>query len=232
MKRSYLWAVWLWAIQAVTGLLLVVYIILHTIDNATILISRDSFEAMLRLWHEWLPHFIYVIMVLGLGAIFVVHMANGIRIASKPYKEVDVSWRHAWMLKHTGTAFWFTQVLTGSIVAIFAVWHFIVQHAAEQTTLASQSAARLSPLVFLVYLVFLAAVTFHAFNGVRSVVIKLGVMTDKTKEAVLVGLVALFFLIFFGVGIASMGVFLAQHDSTASPTSSTAVYDSEGTGSN
>jgi succinate dehydrogenase/fumarate reductase cytochrome b subunit len=211
MKRSYLWAAWLWAIQALTGLLLVTYIIVHTYDNGMILFGRQAFEDMLKLWHVTLPHFLYLLMVIGLAGVFFVHMMNGIRIASKPYKEVDRSWKHAWMLRHSGTTFWFTQVLTGSIVAMIGFWHFIVQHAGKATMTASQSAERITLIVFLTYVLFLAAVMFHSFNGIRSVIIKLGVMTDKAKEGILVGLVALFFLIFFGVGAASVGVFLSQH---------------------
>jgi succinate dehydrogenase/fumarate reductase cytochrome b subunit len=212
MKRSYLWAVWLWAVQAATGALLVLYIVIHTIDNGTILVSRQAFDDMLKLWHEGIPKPLYDLMVIGLVGVFVLHMLNGIRIASKPYKEVDKSWRHAWMLKHTGTTFWFAQVLSGSVIAIFGVWHMIVQHALKATTTAPQSADRMSMIVYLVYLIFLAGIMFHSFNGVRAVIVKLGYMTDKMKEGILTILVALACLVFFFVGAVSMGVFLTRHD--------------------
>ena len=214
MKRSYFWAVWLWSLQAVTGILLVIYVIVHTLDNSYILLGRQAFEKMLAFWHQTIPHPLYILMVLGLGAVFVIHMLNGIRVASKPYKEVDLTWRHAWMLKHSGTTFWLFQVLTGSLIAIFAVWHFIVQHAAEQTTTAAQSASRMSPLVFTVYVFLITAVMFHSFNGVRSVLMKLGIMTDRKKEAILLTFLGLLFLIFLVLGISSMAVFLKSHPST------------------
>ena len=210
MKLKYSWAVWLWAIQALTGLALVLYIVIHTIDNGAILISRESYEDMLHKWHS-LPGWFYLLMVLGLVAIFVVHMLNGIRIASNPYKQIDIASKHAWMLKHPGTYFWLIQVVTGSIVAIFAVWHLIVQHGSVSTMTVAQSAIRVTPTVFLVYTIFLAAVMYHAFNGCRSVLIKLGIMTDKVKESLLVGLVALAFIAFFFTGVLSIGKFMISH---------------------
>lgn len=207
MKLNYRWAAWLWAMQALTGLALVLYIVIHTLDNAMILLGQKAYEDMLRLWHS-LPGWFYVLMVLGLLALFLLHMGNGIRIASKPYKQVDFSWKHNWMLKHPGTGFWFTQVLTGSAIAVFAIWHFIVQHGAEATMTATQSAARVTPTVFVVYFIFLAAVMFHSFNGVRSILLKLGVMTDTKKETILVVLVALAFIVFFLVGIVSVWRFI------------------------
>ncbi len=199
---------WLWVIQVITGLLLVIYVIIHTIDNATILISQELYEHMLAFWHETIPGWIYILMVLGLVAIFLVHTFNGIRIASKPYKEIDLSWRHNLKLKHTGTAFWYTQVLTGSAIAMFGVWHLLVQHGTEATTTAVQSAERVSPVIFTMYLVFLAALMYHAFNGCRSVLLKLGLATDKGREGVLIGFMALLFIIFFSAGALSIAKFL------------------------
>jgi succinate dehydrogenase/fumarate reductase cytochrome b subunit len=206
---------WLWAIQAVTGLLLVIYVIIHTVDNATILLSQETYEDMLALWHESLPSWFYFLMVLGLAAVFLVHAFNGIRIASKPYRDLDVSWTHNVKLKHTGTTFWYTQVLTGSAIAMFGIWHLIVQHGNEATTTAAQSAARVSPFIFTMYLIFLAALMFHSFNGCRSVILKLGVATDKGREGVLVGLMALLFIVFFALGALSMAKFIPDPVPTA-----------------
>lgn len=212
MKRSLPFSlklpVWLWVIQAATGLLLVLYVIIHTIDNATILVSQKLFEDMLAFWHETLPHWFYIIMVIGLVGIFLVHAFNGIRIASKPYKEIDLSWRHNVKLKHTGTTFWYVQVLTGSAIAMFGIWHLLVQHGTVATTTAAQSADRVSPVILFMYLVFLAALMYHSFNGCRSVLLKLGLATDKGKEGVLIGFMALLFIVFFSAGALSMAKFL------------------------
>jgi len=208
MKSSLKWPAWLWVMQAVTGGLLVIYVIIHTIDNGMILAGQDEYEKMLSLWHETLPHWFYILMVIGLVGVILLHMLNGIRIASKPYKDIEVSWRHNIMLKHQGTAFWYTQVISGSAIAMFAVWHLIVQHGVEATTTAAQSAERVTPTVFIIYVLFLAAVMFHSFNGVRSVILKLGFMTTKAKEGVLVSLMTLLFIAFFFVGVLSMAKFI------------------------
>lgn len=208
MKRYITLPVWLWIVQAATGLLLVLYVVIHTIDNAMILLSDKAYEDMLALWHETLPHWFYILMVIGLIGLFILHAANGIRIASKPYKDIDVSWRHNVMMKHSGTWFWYTQVLTGSGIAMFAVWHLIVQHGTVATTTAAQSMLRVSPTVFIIYVIFLAAIMFHSFNGVRSVIIKLGFMTDKAREGVLIGILAILFVVFFLTGALSIAKFI------------------------
>ncbi len=198
-------------IQALTGLALVLYVIVHTIDNAFILVSREAYEDMLNLWHS-IPGWLYTLMVIVLVGIFAIHALNGIRIASKPYKNIDISWTHNLKLRHSGTILWFAQVITGSLIAIFGIWHLIVQHSAEPTMFAAQSNARVNPTVFVIYLIFSAALMFHSFNGVRSILIKFGVMTEKAREAVLIGLMALLFIVFFLVGAFSMGKFLPSEE--------------------
>jgi len=215
MRLSRTWAVWLWTAQAVTGLLLVAYIIIHTLDNAAILISPEAYEAMLDIWHGWLPGWFYVLLVIGLTGIFLIHTMNGIRIASKPYRDIDISWKQNAMLKHSGTFFWYAQVISGSAIAIFGIWHLIVQHGNVATTTAAQSMERVSPTVFMMYLLFLLAVMFHSFNGIRSVIIKFGIMTDKAKEGILVSVMAFLFIVFFIVGAMSMAKFIPNPDQAA-----------------
>jgi fumarate reductase subunit C len=208
MKRSYILPVWLWLLQALTGLALVLYVVIHSLDNATVLISRELYEDMLKLWHESLPHWFYLLMVAALVIAFIIHTLNGIRIASKPYKEIDKSWRHLSMMKHSGTTFWYLQVFTGSIIAIFGVWHLIVQHTGPATTTVDQSILRVNGPVFILYIIFAAALTFHSFNGIRAILIKLGFLTDKEKESILVGFLAVIFVVFFLLGAFSLGKFL------------------------
>jgi succinate dehydrogenase/fumarate reductase cytochrome b subunit len=207
MNSKYRWATYLWLLQVLTGLALTLYIILHTIDNGAILISPEKFNEMLRFWHD-MPDWIYNTMVVGLVGVFILHMLNGIRIASKAYMKTDVSGKHLLMLKHPGTWFWFIQVLTGSIVAIFGGWHLIVQHSGHAVETAADSAENVTPLVFLIYIIFLGAAMFHSFNGIRSVMLKLGYATSKAKENILIGVMALLFVTFFVVGVASMAKFL------------------------
>ena len=200
-------------IQALTGLALVFYVIVHIIDNGFILVGSEAYEEALNLWHS-MPGWLYILMVIALIGIFAIHALNGIRIASKPYKNVDISWTHNLKLKHSGTIFWYMQVITGSLIAIFGIWHLIVQHSAEQTMFAAQSAARVNGIIFVIYLVFLAALLFHSFNGIRAILIKLGVMTEKAREAILIGLLALLFIVFFLIGAFSVGKFLTYMDTT------------------
>lgn len=227
MKRNYILPVWLWFLQAITGIALVIYVVIHSIDNATILISLDLYEDMLRLWHEILPTWFYFVMVACLITAFVIHALNGIRIASKPYKEIDKSWRHLTMMKHSGTWFWYLQVFTGSIIAIFGVWHLIVQHSAEATVTVAQSMMRVTPSVFVIYVIFAAALAFHSFNGIRSIFIKLGFLTDKHKEGILVGFMALLFVVFFLLGVFSMAKFLPS-PLAIDPIPGPAVSDTQG----
>ena len=117
-------------------------------------------------------------------------------------------------MKHSGTTMWYIQVFTGSTIAIFGVWHLIVQHAGPATTTAAQSMLRVTPTIFVLYIIFTAALMFHAFNGIRSICIKLGFMTDKAKESILVGFMALCFIVFFLAGVFSVAKFLPSPDIT------------------
>lgn len=226
MKINHVWAAYLWILQVVTGLALTAYVVIHTIDNGAILLGQDKFDAMLHLWHS-MPKWFYGLMVFGLVLAFALHALNGIRIASKPYKQIDISFRHNFMLKHPGTTFWFTQVLTGSIIAIFATWHLINQHTGEPVNSAVQSAANVTPGVFLIYVILLAAVLFHAFNGIRSVLLKLGYMTSRQKEGILLGILGLLFLIFFVMGVASVAKFLPDPETFDNPAVDSVSHEQE-----
>lgn len=209
MKRTLILPAWLWLLQALTGAALVIYVIIHTVDNATILAGSENYEAMLYFWHESLPIWSYNLMTFSLVVLFLAHLINGTRIAITPVRNYGTSWKQVSMLKHSGTTLWYLQLLTGAVIAISGIWHLIIQHTSSTTTTA-ESMMRVTPFVMTLYIIFLAALLFHAFNGIRSILIKLGIMTDKAREGILISFMAFLFIGFFVVGVFSLAKFLPE----------------------
>lgn len=209
MKRTLILPAWLWLLQALTGAALVIYVIIHMVDNATILAGSENYEAMLQFWHEGLPSWSYNLMAFSLVVVFLAHLINGTRIAITPFRNFETTWKQVSMLKHSGTTLWYLQLMTGAVIAIAGIWHLIIQHT-NATTTAAESMMRITPSVMTLYIIFLAALLFHAFNGIRAIFIKLGIMTDKAREGILLSFMAFLFIGFFVVGVFSLAKFLPE----------------------
>lgn len=177
---------WLWIGQILTGFLLSIYVFIHVIDVGVVLLGKEKYDKWIAFMEsaEWMM----ALAGIGLTVLIGFHAINGIRIASKAYMKWAVMSGHSRRLKHSGTWFWFIQVLTGSAIAALVamhMWriHFVDMtnpdvHALDSTYTVEKFSA--SPIWFtLFYVVFLPLLLFHAFNGFRSVFIKLGIFSGS-----------------------------------------------------
>ena len=172
-------AAWLWIGQILTGFLLSIYVLIHVCEVSLVIFSQDFYDK----WIAKLESFSAMVTLMAIGLVVLIgyHAINGIRIASKAYMQWAAMSGHTRRMKHSGTWFWFIQVITGSSIAALIALHMwrihfvdIPNHELLNSKYTADKFSE-SPFWFAVfYIVFLPLLLFHAFNGFRSVFIKLG----------------------------------------------------------
>lgn len=107
-------------LMALTGLMLIIFLIVHFIGNMTLYFGADAFNAYVEALDAVKP-LIRVIEVV-LASVFIIHIFSGIRLwyQNKQAKGINYTVNAA---KENSTLFSRTMVVSGSIVFIFLVLH-------------------------------------------------------------------------------------------------------------
>jgi succinate dehydrogenase / fumarate reductase cytochrome b subunit len=158
------------ALMAVTGLLLIGFLIAHVAGNLTL--YADSSGEQFNAYAEQLESFGWLKLAaeVGLVLLFVAHIALGLRTAlenreARPQRYKDLAPKGARTISSM------TMIVTGVIVLVFLVVHVIDFRLADfsQVGLARLVVERLSsPLgagIYLVAMLFLGAHLWHAFQS-------------------------------------------------------------------
>jgi succinate dehydrogenase hydrophobic anchor subunit len=98
---------------------------------------------------------------------------------------------------------WIWQAVTGVLLIIVVGLHMLFQHFQEGLLSASQAVAHVAdPAIFILEILFVLVVTYHALLGVKAVIFDLQ-LSDSTRQKVSLGLTVL------GVITVIYGVILA-----------------------
>ncbi len=177
---------WLDLVQGLTGLVLVLFIWVHSILVASILLGNDAMYFVARLF-EGEPIFgePYPILVSIIAAfiflIFVIHAIVAIRKIPSSYQEYRLFQKHSRQFRHSDTSLWMMQVVTGLVLMFLASGHLyqMLVHPADIGPYASADriwSGRWWPI----YLVILFAAQLHGNVGVYRLALKWGWFADKS----------------------------------------------------
>lgn len=177
-KRS-LWSGRIDLLQALTGICLALFILLHFFIISTVLISP---KVMSTLDHAF--EVVYLTQI-GLPGLFIVILLHFLLAARKmPFraKELTTYIKHAKMLHHPSTWVWLIQVVTAiCILALFAV-HIYEVWMGLPVTLEGTTArvARSGAVCF--YGTLLIVTLVHALVGLFRVLVKFGFITRAIRK--------------------------------------------------
>jgi len=107
-------------VMAITGICLILFLVIHLINNLTLYAGPDLFNAVVKNLDGIKPLIRVVEIILGL--IFILHIFNGVRLWIENKKARPVNYTINGSSKNT-TVFSRTAFLTGSIIFIFLVVH-------------------------------------------------------------------------------------------------------------
>lgn len=197
-KNKVLWQV----LNSFCGLVLAAFLAAHIAGIATVLVSPETFDAYAKTIEKSAAAKAAIWLVL---AALVFHIACGIKIASEVYSEPSKAAGYMLKTKSRLNGLWIFQVLSGSALAGFLAIHVWLNFLAGGEINAKAVSEKLqNPIYHSFYFLFVALLSFHLISGVRLILIKYGIGTERQRKtiigvfAVLTGLFVILAFVSFG----------------------------------
>jgi fumarate reductase subunit C len=212
------WPAILDVIQALSGLLLVLFIWAHMILESSILLGKDAMYRVARFMEgRYLFGADYPFLVTCAAgvilAIFVVHAGLAMRKFPASYREYRAFRTHMANFRHPDTTLWWLQVWTGFALFFLGSAHMIVVMTRAGDIGPYESADRIvSEWMWPVYASLLVTVHLHAGVGIYRLAAKWGLQpwhdpeTNLRRLKLARTIIIAFFLL---LGSASLGVYIA-----------------------
>lgn len=208
------WAARADALQSLSGLVLTLFLAVHLLLDAAILLGPEAADGVARLF-EGEPVFgrrypaIVSAAAAGLLLLVALHAALALRRLPRSVAEYQTFRAHAARLRHADTRLWWWQVVTGFVLFFLVGAHLAVMITQPEAIGARPSAERVvAARAGIFYLVFLPVVLVHAAAGLYRLAIKWGWPAGVRREALkrAVALVALAYLL---LGLAALAAYAA-----------------------
>jgi fumarate reductase subunit C len=174
------WPARLDALESASGLALAVFMLLHTLFAASILLGPDAMGTMAKAFEGYYllgrssvaP---VIAVTLLVAALFVLHAALAIRKFPSSYRQYAAIGRARAELRHPDTTLWWWQVVTGVVLMFLAGIHlFGVLAHPERLNPAGAAEHVWSGRAWLLYVVLLPAVELHLGIGLYRLAMKWG----------------------------------------------------------
>lgn len=200
VRRHSLWSGRVDILQALTGVCLALFVLLHFFIISTVLISVDVMSGIEHFFEQvWLTQ-------IGLPGLFVVILLHFLLAARKmPFRarEVATFWRHSQMMHHTGTWIWLLQILTAVIILALFGMHLIEVFMNLPVTFNDTAARVARPGAVCFYALLLLATLTHALVGLYRVGAKFGIITRATRAGWVWGL-RIVFIVYVVMALAAL----------------------------
>jgi fumarate reductase subunit C len=178
-------------LQSLSGLALAIFMWMHLILVASILLGKDAMWAVTEFIElsflspagKGYPIIPWLIAV-GVSLLFVVHAALAMRKFPSTWRQYKVYRSHMKMMHHSDTTLWFVQAITGFVMFFLGSVHLYVIMTNPDNIGPYASADRfvsqwMAPLFF----VLLFAVEFHATIGMYRLAVKWGFFGERDPHA-------------------------------------------------
>ena len=212
------WPARLDVIQALSGLLLVLFVWCHMVLESAILLGKDAMYCVARFMEgRYLLGADYPFLVTCAAGvillIFIVHAALAMRKFPASYREYRAFITHMVNFRHPDTALWWLQVWTGFALFFLGSVHMIGVMTRPGDIGPYESADRIvSDWMWPVYALLLVTVHFHAGVGIYRLAVKWGLQlwhdpeTNLRRLKLARTIIIAFFIL---LGSASLGVYVA-----------------------
>lgn len=180
MKAASRWPARLDRWQSISGLLLGLFIWIHLIGDASILLGPEAFAAVHHFYEggAFLSQPVPALTALAAGAIFallVIHAALALRKFPRDYQAYRSMRSHSRSMRHGDTRLWLIQVWTGFAMFFLAPVHLYVVMSKPEAIGPIFSSQRVTWDGFwLLYLLLLLIVVPHAAIGLYRLALKWG----------------------------------------------------------
>ena len=203
-------------IVALTGLLLIGYLIIHLAGNMFIFLGPAAFNHYAEKMASLRPG-LYIVEAFLLY-VFIVHIWITAALVWQNYKSRSIPYR---VYEPSGERSWATRLMpyTGTLLLIFVIWHlmdftFIDKHGPRSILSDGQSYGLYgvvynsfaSPLNSGFYILAMMAVGFHLSHGVQSLIQTFGF--NHPRYTPLIKRISNYFAIFIAFGFSSIPIYV------------------------
>lgn len=174
------WPAFLDALQSGTGLALAIFMLLHTLFAASILLGPEAMATMARAFEGYYLfgrsyHAPVIVVTLAIAAVFFAHAVLAARKIPGSYRQYAAVNRARVELRHGDTTLWVWQVVTGFVLMFLTSIHlFGVLAHPERLNPAGAAEHVWSGRAWMLYLVLLPAVELHVGIGLYRLALKWG----------------------------------------------------------
>ncbi len=203
--------------QSLTGLALALFMAFHLLFDASILLGAPAFDWVSGAL-EGEPLFGYRIPVLvtiaalTIFVLFITHALLAMRKFPSNFRQYREIRQHARDMRHSDTSIWLVQAYTGFAMFFLGSVHLWIVMTQPETIGAWGSAHRiLDQWMWVLYVLLLLAVVFHAGFGMYRLAVKWGwfVGADPDRGRKRLRNLAWAIIVFYTVlGLASLGAFI------------------------
>jgi succinate dehydrogenase / fumarate reductase cytochrome b subunit len=178
--------------MAVTGLVLIAFLLMHMIGNLKMFLGAEEFNHYAEflkqdVLYPILPHGVFIwLFRLVLLACIVLHIYSAVTLWLRANKATPAKYETKKMLKQSFSSKWMRW--GGVLVALLLIWH-LIQFTIAPTDPASPYKSVVlgfqNPVFVVLYVVMMLVLYFHLGHGFASAFMTLGANTSPTAERVL-----------------------------------------------
>ena len=179
-------------LEAVSGLVLAVFLWAHMLFVASIFFGTDSFDGIAHMLDEY---YLSYVGIPPLVAVFFLHFLLAARKIPFTWREQRAIVKHAGLLAHKDTWTWVFQAMSGMALLILSSIHFWVVLTAWpiEASLSIYRVGRTSQFVFYLFLLFLGEL--HAGVGLYRLAVKWGWPSRRAANLLLEVVSAVFLVL-------------------------------------
>ena len=160
--------------QTVSGAFLVMFMVVHLFGNSLITLGGEEwfnfYTSHLDKTHFFIKFAVYMIAVLTLC-----HGLNGLRIIFRYLKKPIETTKYVFDTKYRDSTLWYIHSIAGILILILFPFHLLTAcliATANVTTAAIVKTHLQNPYYFYSVIILLAAVIFHMFFGIKTILIR------------------------------------------------------------
>lgn len=175
------------AAQSISGLILGLFMWVHMLLVASILLGKGSFNFVAKMMEgaflsstgDGFPVFVFL-AVTGVFALFIIHAALGMRKFPAGWNQFKILRSHVSMLNHGDTTMWAIQAITGFFMFFLGSAHLFIMWTNPGSIDPYLSADRVySHSLWALYLPLLVCVELHGTIGLYRLAVKWGLFMGK-----------------------------------------------------
>lgn len=183
MKKEIILETFLAVFQTLTGLFLVGFMTVHFFGNSLINFGPEWFNLYASHLDKTTLLIKGFLWLVGLFVLF--HGLNGLRIVFRHFRNPRETTHYIFETRYRSSSMWYLHLIAGILIFVLLTVHLIIAclSSGASPTVARMIAEHLkNGYYFISIVVLLTAVIFHMLFGLRTILVKYGLLVKEQKK--------------------------------------------------